>query len=150
MSLKLSTKAQNLYNLKNIITTARIAPICIIKVKNWQSNSKECLTKVNDVLKGIFKKIVRSSSSKEDTLKTSNAGAFLSITNVETEDLRHAINRVIKSYGDVNPNDEVLIQPMLSNVIRSGVAFTHDPNTCSPYRIINWSESSNTTEVLVD
>ena len=26
---------------------------------------------------------------------------------------------------------EVLIQPMLENVIRSGVAFSHDPNTCS-------------------
>ena len=29
---------------------------------------------------------------------------------------------------------------MLENVIRSGVAFSHDPNTCSPYRVINWNE----------
>jgi hypothetical protein len=43
--------------------------------------------------------------------------------------------------------DEVLIQPMLCNVARAGVAFTHDPNTCSPYRVVNWSEGRNTAAV---
>ena len=36
---------------------------------------------------------------------------------------------------------------MLSNVVRSGVAFSHDPNTNAPYRIVNWSEGSDTTMV---
>ena len=43
--------------------------------------------------------------------------------------------------------DQVLIQPMLRNVIRSGVAFSHDPNTCSPYRIVSWSDGNDTTKV---
>ena len=85
----------------------------------------------------------------EDTKNSITFGQLLkvSLSNVETINLKEAIEKVIKSYGDINPKDEVLIQPMLTNVIRSGVAFTHDPNTCSPYRIINWSESSDTTEV---
>ena len=36
---------------------------------------------------------------------------------------------------------------MLENVLSSGVAFSHDPNTCSPYRVVNWSEGSDTTAV---
>ena len=77
----------------------------------------------------------------------SNAGAFLSVLNVATEQLAGAIKQVIASYGDAADHDEVLIQPMLQNVVRSGVAFSHDPNTCAPYRVINWSESSNTTAI---
>ena len=36
---------------------------------------------------------------------------------------------------------------MLEDVNFSGVAFSHDPNTCSPYRIINWSMGSDTSSV---
>ena len=36
---------------------------------------------------------------------------------------------------------------MLRNVVRSGVAFSHDPSTCSPFRIINWSDGTDTTSV---
>jgi len=32
-------------------------------------------------------------------------------------------------------------------VIRSGVAFSHDPNTCSPYRVVNWVEGEDTAAV---
>jgi len=62
-------------------------------------------------------------------------------------DLGTSIDQVFLSYEEPAGDDEVLIQPMLENVIRSGVAFSHDPNTCSPYRIINWSDSEDTTVV---
>lgn len=77
----------------------------------------------------------------------SNAGAFLSVPNVDRDGLAKAINQVFQSYGGVNPEDEVLVQPMLENVLRSGVAFSHDPNTCAPYRIVNWSEGGDTAAV---
>jgi hypothetical protein len=54
---------------------------------------------------------------------------------------------VIAAYGEVHAADEVLIQPMVTQVLRSGVAFSHDPNTCAPYRVVNWSEGSNTAAV---
>ena len=73
-----------------------------------------------------------------------NAGAFLSIGDVDVEHLVEAVERVIDAYGAaVSACDEVLIQPMLRNVRRSGVAFSHDPNTCAPYRVINWQDSYN-------
>ena len=52
--------------------------------------------------------------------------------------LKESIQKVIGSYEKPHTDDEVFVQPMLENVIRSGVAFSHDPNTCSPYRVINW------------
>jgi len=41
----------------------------------------------------------------------------------------------------------VLIQTTLTQVVRSGVAFSHDPNTCAPYRVVNWSEGGDTAAV---
>ena len=36
---------------------------------------------------------------------------------------------------------------MIDNVIMSGVVFSHDPNTCSPYRVINYANGSDTSIV---
>ena len=58
----------------------------------------------------------------------------------QIEDIENAIDKVFDSYNSSEDKDEVLIQPMLDQVCRSGVLFSHDPNTSSPYRIINWSE----------
>ena len=67
--------------------------------------------------------------------------------NVGTAALGRAVEQVLSAYGETQPNDEVLIQPMLKNVVRSGVAFSHDPSTCAPYRLVNWSEGSDTAAV---
>ena len=32
-------------------------------------------------------------------------------------------------------------------MVRSGVAFSHDPNTCSPCRVVNWTEGEDTAAV---
>ena len=146
MSLIFSNKAGTLKDLKKVIQTARIAQIHSFSVSDWQADSKSCLLNIDENL-GKVSKIVRSSCAREDNKFNSNAGAFLSIPNVDSDYMEEAIERVIESYGEVNPIDEILVQPMLTNVVRAGVAFTHDPNTCSPYRIINWSEGTNTTEV---
>ena len=91
--------------------------------------------------------IVRSSCKQEDNSLFSNAGAFVSVLDISFENLASAIDEVFLSYGVVDTEDEVLVQPMLRSVVRSGVAFSHDPNTGSPYRIINWAEGSDTTLV---
>ena len=36
---------------------------------------------------------------------------------------------------------------MLHSVIMSGVAFSHDAQTCGPYRTVNWSEGMSTSDV---
>lgn len=146
MVLKFSTKAGTINSLKTVLKSARIAPLLSFTVKQWDEDRKACLVNLENTL-GPEPWIVRSSSGKEDQVETSNAGAFLSILNVRNNNLVSAVEKVIASYYQKENSDELLIQPMLSNVIRSGVAFSHDPNTCAPYRTVNWSESSDTTIV---
>ena len=146
MSVAFSTKASTLLALKGMLKSAKIAPLVILTLKEWKENKKACLTKIVDSL-GSSPLIVRSSCSFEDTEGFSNAGMFLSIADVSVEELPNSIDRVIESYGEASQGDQVLIQPMLTDVLRSGVAFSHDPNTCAPYRVVNWSEGADTSAV---
>jgi len=146
MPLAFSTKAGTLAALQGILKTARIAPFCVFTVLKWQEDRQTCITEIVDCL-GLTLLIVRSSCRREDGAESSNAGAFLSIPNVNLKGLNTAVDQVIATYGETLATDEVLVQPMLTHVVRSGVAFSHDPNTCAPYRIVNWSEGSDTTAV---
>lgn len=153
MSIEFSTKAGTLARLQGKLLAARIAPLIFFPVKVWRDSPDECVVNVVRAL-GEGPWIVRSSCRREDCAHQSQAGAFLSVPDVTAGDpdvtageLAGAVERVIASYGNAAPDDEVLIQPMLKGVLRSGVAFSHDPNTCAPYRIINWSDGSDTTIV---
>jgi len=141
-----STKAGTLNLLQEKIKGAKIAPLVFFNVKSWKDDRKKCIQLVKEAFKDQFL-IIRSSCKREDNNKTSNAGAFLSITNASLDNINDSVERVIKSYGKICLDDEVLIQPMLNNVIYSGVVFSHDPNTCSPYRVINFSKGPNTEMV---
>jgi hypothetical protein len=146
MALSFSTKAGTLALLQGRLRSARIAPLVWFTVAEWEADRSACLAKIQPALgKGPW--IVRSSCRREDGATGSNAGAFLSLPNVTTVDLESAIGQVIAAYGGAEAADEVLIQPMLKNVLCSGVAFSHDPNTCAPYRVVNWSEGADTTAV---
>ena len=146
MPLAFSTKAGTLALLQGKLHAARIAPLVAFTVAEWQGDHAGCIDKV---LPGIDAGpwIVRSSCQREDGATVSNAGAFLSLPNILPDGLEEAIEQVIAAYGELVATDEVLIQPMLQNVVRSGVAFSHDPNTCAPYRVVNWSEGGDTTTV---
>jgi hypothetical protein len=144
--LTFSTKAGTLTALQGILKTARIAPMHVFTITHWQADRRGCLAGITDIL-GPGPWIVRSSCGQEDGVMYSNAGAFLSIPNVAADRLETSVESVIAAYGDSHPSDEVLIQPMLTQVVRSGVAFSHDPNTCAPYRVVNWSEGADTAAV---
>ena len=144
--LNFSTKAGTLKKLQGLLKNGSIAPIFSFSVSCWQESKDDCLKNIPKIL-GVGPWIVRSSCKNEDGHNISNAGKFLSIPNVNFKSLSIAIDKIIESYESLDKNDEVLIQPMLTNVIKSGVAFSHDPNTCSPYRIINWNDGENTFSV---
>ena len=146
VSLTFSTKAGTLANLQGKLHSARIAPLVYFTVGDWQDSRANCLGRVQTEL-GDVPLIVRSSCRREDGMDVSNAGEFLSLPNVSGEELGDSIEQVIASYDLAGSGDEVLVQPMLRNVLRSGVAFSHDPNTCSPYRVVNWSEGEDTAAV---
>lgn len=146
MNITFSTKAGTLAALQGVLKAARIAPLVCFTVADWRSDRRACLRDLVHCL-GMSPWIVRSSCGREDSAEVSNAGAFLSLQNVDEAGLELAVEQVITAYGEGHPSDEVLIQPMLANVTRSGVAFSHDPNTCSPYRVVSWSVGSDTAVV---
>jgi len=146
MTLEFSTKAGTLAALTGVVMSARIAPVHFFTVAQWRADRAFCLQDIGKKL-GSDPWVVRSSCGREDGNTASNAGAFLSVPNVKLADLETAVEQVIASYGEEEASDEVLIQPMLSDVLRAGVAFSYDPNTCAPYRVINWTEGSDTAAV---
>ena len=93
---------------------------------------------------------VRSSSTLEDTWESSRASTFHSVTDVKPEKdaIGHAIDRVIESYGEHKDGQEVLIQPMVTDVTFSCVVFTRDLDTGGPYYVINYDDYSGRTDTV--
>lgn len=147
MPQKFSTKAGTLASLQRRLQHARIAPLVRFTLQDWHKDAQACINDLEQKI-GSAPWVVRSSCAREDTAQGSNAGAFLSLLHVQPNDLTNAIEAVIAAYGEqAEPQDEVLIQPLLQQVVCSGVAFSHDPNTCAPYRIINWHPGEDTAAV---
>lgn len=145
----LATKARTLESLSSSLRSARVLPLAYLTAGAWKNERAAALDAIlshpwtNDAL------IVRSSAVCEDSGRESMAGQFESVANVRgREALETAVSNVLASYGErATDADEVLIQPMLADVLRSGVAFTSDPATGSPYRIIEWVEGADTAAV---
>ncbi len=141
------TKAGMLNYLKQNLPSINILPIMVVKSKDFFADTPKM---VNLVLKFSDKRllVIRSSSSMEDTLEYSNAGKFESVLNVypDYESVRKAIEKVYTSYH-TNDDEEILIQPMLQNIKKSGVIFTSDMDTFADYYIANYYEGSDSTAV---
>jgi len=129
MSVFFSTKAGTLNQLQGKLSNAVIAPLVYFTVADWQTDAASCIHKVEECL-GTGPWIVRSSCQREDTKASSHAGAFLSLLNISKQKLQQAVNDVTNSYEIIHPSDEVLIQPMLQNVIRSEGSVIMPPKTC--------------------
>ena len=86
----------------------------------------------------------------EDTEKGSMAGAFKSVLNVNIkniDDIINSIKTVIKSF-DNNPENQVLIQPMVEDVAMSGVIMTKVFDDGSPYYVVNFDDSTGKTDTV--
>ena len=145
---KLSSKAQTLASLFGRLSSAEVLPLACFTVADWREDSRSVLDRVG-VQFGDIPLVVRSSALSEDSSVASWAGHFTSIMDVRgLAALEVAIGKVIASYGTtINSKDEVLVQPMLSGVRLSGVVFSHDPATGSPYRVVNYLQGTDTTAV---
>lgn len=148
------TKAQTLQTLAaKHLKAAEILPIWIIRYGDFcrlcgstiQKHAK-LLELLNIASSSQTSFIVRSSSKCEDTISTSNAGAFLSLLDVRVDMLVGSIDQVFKSYKKgqqhLDENEEVLIQPMAQDIVLSGVAFNYNPKTFAPYYVIEYSEQN--------
>lgn len=143
------TKAQTLLKLRNECKGIRVLPVYIVRIKNKEDLSESIIDDIILFAKGS-ELIVRSSCKNEDTQNSSNAGMFQSILNVKPkrEMLLDAISRVYDSYGDFAVGEEeILIQPMLQNIKKSGVIFTSDMDTHADYYIANYYEGNDSSAV---
>ncbi len=145
----LGTKAQSLKRLKEVVTLSHIAPQSSFTVSEWNSNQDKVLKDIQSKFKSK-NVIVRSSAISEDGFEISNAGAFLSILNVDTslkEIVSNSISKVIDSYDD-NLLNQVLVQPMIENVSLSGVIFTRTLSESAPYYVINFDDVTEKTDTI--
>ena len=149
IKLKLISKATTLESLLPVIKTAKVLPSVRFSAIDFEKNKEQIVQQIQSAFNSNV--IVRSSSSNEDCISSSNAGRFDSIANVNSLNnslLTTAIEQVIGSYKNtLNQKDEIFVQSMLEKVSMSGVVFSADIDTLSPYYIINYDESGQTDSV---
>jgi hypothetical protein len=122
--------------------------VMYFRVHEWEDKKEEiiyrCLRNIDSNLLAI-----RSSSILEDTNENSNAGAYESVLNVlnQKEHIVQAVEQVISSY-EYNPNNQVLVQPMVENVAMSGVVMTKTLDDGSPYYVLNFDDTSGQTDTV--
>ena len=144
---RLGTKAETLQMLYQKLKHAEVLPQYCFTVKDWKTE-REKVKKSFLSLDWNAKVTVRSSSQAEDTHTSSQAGKYESIADVSgLEEFQRAVEKVIDSYDDHNEANQVLVQPMLSDVYICGVAFTLDPNTLGNYYVINYDDNGSTSAI---
>lgn len=141
-----ATKAETLEALEPLVRTAKVLPQVPFSVRQWKDDPRGVIARVSRAGWLDIPLIVRSSARAEDALGQSLAGHFTSVLGVRGERaLRGAIDEVVASYRGGDDADLVFIQPMLEDVVLSGVAFTRDPNTGGSYLVINYNDANADT-----
>lgn len=141
-------KAGTLESLAPILTTGRVLPLQRFTAARWRKERELILASLPRLL-GDQPLIVRSSTRAEDRDACSGAGVYESIANVlGRRAVAEAIDRVVASYGSsADGTDEVLVQPMATNVRACGVAMTRDPETGLPYYVVDYTIGDSTDGV---
>ena len=145
--LKFQSKARNLLALQGLLKNGEVLPLLIFSKQDLRdlAHKTQIFAKIQSLKANRI--IIRSSSRNEDSTTNSNAGAFLSIANIKSDN-RGAVFEALDKVADSMPNDndEILIQPFLENITACGVAFSVDKDNFSPYFCVQFDESgSNST-----
>lgn len=144
---RLGTKAETLKLLYEKIENAKVLPVFDFTVADWKKDKETVLNNYANI-KWNNSVIVRSSSMKEDTQTSSMAGKYESVANIHSiQEFEDAVRTVIRSYGDENGENQILVQPMLEDVSICGVAFTLEPSTRGNYYVINYDETGSTSAI---
>ncbi len=149
------TKAETLERIQPFVKKSVITDQLHFPIQEWEEDSEKILKNVQDQFKGKSL-IVRSSSLEEDSWDSSQAGAFLSIADVNSNnrsELKNSIEDVISGFrengsGEYNPANQVLIQPFIKDVAMSGVAFSKHLENGTPYYLVNYDDKSKRTDTV--
>jgi len=146
----LGTKADTLERLRSVVRQSVIGEQVKFTLSEWKDDQHRVLAQVRDKF-GDHALAVRSSALSEDSWTNSNAGGFSSVLDVPGSDtlrLQDAINHVALSYGDFWGANQVLIQAMLTGVVRHGVVLTRTLNHGAPYYSLNFDETTDHTDLV--
>jgi glutamine kinase len=148
-----TTKANTLQKLRKVLTNADIERLFVFTVRQWQRSKRSIIA---EIAQRFDKRtiVVRSSSLAEDALESSNAGHFHSELDVSASDqaiVTAAVERVVDSYRQGNsfsPDDQILVQEQTEQVAISGVVFTRNLESNTPYYLINYDDSTPRTDTV--
>ena len=149
-----SSKAQTLARIRPMVKRASVLDQVSFKAHDWIAGPESVLADVKASF-GDVRVVVRSSAQSEDGLHESLAGRFRTVLDVRADDgpgLRRAIDDVIRSYvsdgRDLQPADEVFVQPQMSDLAASGVLLTRDPESGAPYYVLNIDRQSGRSDTV--
>lgn len=143
------TKAETLYALQPLLKKMEVPELFYFTVAEWIDDASAILLEIGR----RFKKkslVIRSSAQNEDASSHSQAGAFTSCLDIDNGDPKAvsvAIQKVIDSFEN-NLKDQVLVMPMLNDVVMSGVIMTHELDTGAPYYVLNYDNESGKTDTI--
>ncbi|MBF0382357.1 MAG: pyruvate, phosphate dikinase [Magnetococcales bacterium] len=144
-----ATKADNLQYLSGRISHAQVCDQIIVSVAKWKDEHEAIL---HDIVSRFpnSKLAVRSSAADEDGWLEAKAGVYLSLVGIEPEptEVGNSIDQVIASYATPSEFHQVLVQPMVVDVVISGVIMTRDLISGGPYYVINYDDFSGRTDIV--
>ena len=147
----ISSKADTLKTLYPLLTKSRIEPLYSFTISDWKNEKEPIIAKILDMFSSNLI-VVRSSAVQEDTLDQSMAGCFESVLNVdpkEKAEIEDAINEVFESYKEKDAEtsfNQILVQKQTDNILMSGVVFTRTLTQNSPYYVINYDDTTGSTD----
>ena len=127
--MKHLSKGRTLLSLLGKLKYFKIPTLEVFDREYYNQNKKLILKNLKKNFSNK-KLIIRSSAVDEDNESSSMAGQYLSIQNINSNNLKEiesAIDKVFSSYkSDLDNENEIIIQEMIFDVGMSGVIFTHD------------------------
>ena len=134
-------KSKTLAWLASRVRTARIPTFVTTALGDTKTASsafiEECRARFGDRLLAV-----RSDAHAEDGSTESHAGRFLSLCNVRCEALTDAIAKVAASTPG-HPDDRVIVQAMVDDIVVAGVASTHRITDGAPWYCIEFAPRDN-------
>ncbi len=174
---RFGTKAETLQRLRGRLKGARVLPQLTVRVGQWRADPDRVVADIAERFSGslVVRSSALNEDTATASLAGSYE-SVLDVPAGDRDAVTSAIESVCASYagrGDAgversepgrsagpgrpvgttvgeraeDPANQVLIQPMVSDVVLSGVAFTADLETGAPYYTINYDTSGSTESV---
>ena len=146
----ISSKADTLKALRPLLTKSRVEQVYDFTISEWKNNKEKVIEDIMNTFTG--KVVIRSSAVNEDTEDNSMAGFFESVLHIDAsnpEEIEDGITTVLSSYKDKNSEssfNQVLVQTQTEGITMSGVVFTRTLEKNAPYYVINYDDTTGSTD----